>query len=46
MGANVAVIYYSMFENGHRIARAIAEGAEQVGAEVRVRQPVKIAAPT
>jgi NAD(P)H dehydrogenase (quinone) len=45
MGANVAVIYYSMFENGHRIARAIAEGAEQVGAEVRVRQAREIAAP-
>jgi NAD(P)H dehydrogenase (quinone) len=45
MGANVAVIYYSMFENGHRIARAVAEGAEQVGAAVRVRQAREVAAP-
>jgi len=34
----VAVIYYSATGTVHRLAEAVAEGAEQAGAEVRLRQ--------
>ena len=36
--ARVAVIYYSATGNVYRLAKALAEGAEQAGAEVRLRQ--------
>src|SRR3954469_6015266 len=35
--ARVAVIYYSARGNSHALARAVAEGAEREGAEVRLR---------
>src|SRR3954451_14423493 len=35
--ARVAVIYYSARGNTHALARAVAEGAEREGAEVRLR---------
>jgi NAD(P)H dehydrogenase (quinone) len=35
--ARVAVIYYSATGNVHGLAQAVAEGAEQAGAEVRLR---------
>ena len=35
--ARVAVIYYSATGNVHRLAHALAEGAEAEGAEVRLR---------
>lgn len=38
MEARVAVIYYSATGNVYRLAKALAEGAEQAGAEVRLRQ--------
>src|SRR5438876_5004126 len=34
---NVAVIYYSATGNVYQLARAIGEGAEQAGGEVRLR---------
>jgi NAD(P)H dehydrogenase (quinone) len=37
MEARVAVIYYSATGNVHGLARAVAEGAEEAGAEVRLR---------
>jgi NAD(P)H dehydrogenase (quinone) len=41
--ANVAVIYYSATGNVHRMAEAIAEGADKAGAEVRVRKVAELA---
>jgi NAD(P)H dehydrogenase (quinone) len=41
--ARIAVIYYSATGNVHALANALAEGAEAVGAEVRVRQVEEIA---
>ena len=38
MEARVAVIYYSATGNVYRLARAVAEGAEEAGAQVRLRQ--------
>jgi NAD(P)H dehydrogenase (quinone) len=35
--ARIAVIYYSATGNVHRLAQAVAEGAERAGAEVRLR---------
>ena len=35
--ANVAVIYYSSTGTQHRLAQAVAEGAREAGAEVRIR---------
>ena len=35
--ARVAVIYYSATGNVHRLAHALAEGAETEGADVRLR---------
>jgi NAD(P)H dehydrogenase (quinone) len=41
--ANIAVIYYSATGNVHALAHAVADGAERVGAEVRLRQVEEIA---
>ena len=43
MAVNVAVIYYSSTGNVHRLARAVAEGAEEAGAEVRLRRARELA---
>ena len=43
MEARVAVIYYSATGNVHGLARAVAEGAEQAGAEVRLRHVEELA---
>ena len=43
MGARVAVIYYSATGNVHALAQAVAEGAEQAGAEVRLRHVEELA---
>lgn len=43
MGAKIAVIYYSATGNVHRLATAIAEGAEKAGAEVRLRRVPELA---
>jgi NAD(P)H dehydrogenase (quinone) len=42
-GARVAVIYYSATGNVHALAQALAEGAEDAGAEVRVRHVEELA---
>src|SRR5262249_12877561 len=42
-GARVAVIYYSATGNVHALAQAVAEGAEQAGAEVRLRHVEELA---
>ncbi len=41
--SNIAVIYYSATGNVHRIARAVAEGAADAGAEVRLRRVAELA---
>jgi NAD(P)H dehydrogenase (quinone) len=41
--ARVAVIYYSATGNVHRLAQAVAEGAEGAGAEVRLRHVEELA---
>ena len=41
--ARVAVIYYSATGNVHALAQAVAEGAEQAGAEVRLRHVEELA---
>ncbi|MEI6447736.1 MAG: NAD(P)H:quinone oxidoreductase [Actinomycetes bacterium] len=38
MSASIAVIYYSATGNVHQLAEAVAEGAQGVGAEVRLRR--------
>ncbi|MFS8479905.1 MAG: NAD(P)H:quinone oxidoreductase [Micromonosporaceae bacterium] len=43
MTVKVAVIYYSATGNVHQLAQAIAEGAEKVGAEVRLRRVPELA---
>jgi NAD(P)H dehydrogenase (quinone) len=43
MEARVAVIYYSATGNVHGLAIAVAEGAEQAGAEVRLRHVEELA---
>jgi NAD(P)H dehydrogenase (quinone) len=43
VGARVAVIYYSATGNVHALAQAVAEGAEQAGAEVRLRHVEELA---
>jgi NAD(P)H dehydrogenase (quinone) len=40
---HVAVIYYSATGNVHGLARAVADGAEQAGAEVRLRHVEELA---
>jgi NAD(P)H dehydrogenase (quinone) len=41
--ARVAVVYYSATGNVHALAQALAEGAEQAGADVRVRHVEELA---
>jgi NAD(P)H dehydrogenase (quinone) len=41
--AKVAIIYYSATGNVHRMARAVAEGAEEAGAEARLRHVAELA---
>src|SRR4029078_6613410 len=41
--ARIAVIYYSATGNVHAMAQAVADAAEQPGAEVRLRQVEEIA---
>ncbi|MEU2393596.1 NAD(P)H:quinone oxidoreductase [Streptomyces sp. NPDC007369] len=43
MSAKVAVIYYSSTGNVHELAKAVAEGAEKAGAEVRLRRVPELA---
>ena len=43
MAPKVAVIYYSATGNVHRLAQAVAEGAEKAGAEVRLRSVPELA---
>ena len=40
---NVAVIYYSATGNVHALAVALAEGARQAGAQVRLRRAPELA---
>ncbi|WP_437336684.1 NAD(P)H-dependent oxidoreductase [Sorangium sp. So ce394] len=42
---NVAVIFYSLYGDTAALAAAVAEGAEQAGATVRLRQIADLAAP-
>jgi NAD(P)H dehydrogenase (quinone) len=46
MSAKVAVIYYSATGSVHALARAVAEGAEKAGAEVRLRRVPELAPDT
>jgi NAD(P)H dehydrogenase (quinone) len=41
--ARIAVVYYSATGNVHRLAHALAEGAEAEGAEVRLRHVEELA---
>ncbi len=43
MSVRVAVIYYSATSNVYQLARALAEGAEEAGAEVRLRRVPELA---
>src|ERR1700757_3415912 len=43
MEARVAVVYYSATGNVHGLADAVADGAEQAGAEVRLRHVEELA---
>jgi NAD(P)H dehydrogenase (quinone) len=43
MAAKIAVIYYSATGNVHQLADAIAEGARETGAEVRLRRVPELA---
>ncbi|HEV2781773.1 MAG TPA: NAD(P)H:quinone oxidoreductase [Actinophytocola sp.] len=43
MIAKIAVVYYSATGNVHRLAEAVAEGAEKTGAEVRLRRVAELA---
>lgn len=43
MATRIAVIYYSSTGNTHALARAIADGAEDTGAEVRLRRVAELA---
>jgi NAD(P)H dehydrogenase (quinone) len=43
MSLKVAVIYYSATGNVYRLARAVQEGAQEAGAEVRVRKVRELA---
>ena len=40
--AHIAVVYYSARGNVHGLARAVAEGAASVGAEVRLRHVAEL----
>jgi NAD(P)H dehydrogenase (quinone) len=41
--SRIAVVYYSATGNVHALARALADGAEQAGAEVRLRRVAELA---
>lgn len=43
MAAKVVVIYYSSTGNTHKLAEAVAAGAKEAGAEVRLRQVEELA---
>ena len=43
MSVHVAVIYYSAIGNVYQLARAVAEGAQRTGAEVRLRRVAELA---
>ncbi|WP_055526369.1 NAD(P)H:quinone oxidoreductase [Streptomyces graminilatus] len=43
MAAHVLVVYYSATGSVHRLAQAVAEGAESAGAEVRLRRVAELA---
>lgn len=43
MSTKIAVVYYSATGHIHQLAKAIAEGAEQEGAEVRLRRVAELA---
>jgi hypothetical protein len=43
MATNVAVIFYSATGNVHLLAEAIAEGAGETGAEVRLKRVAELA---
>lgn len=43
MTVRVAVIYYSATGNVHRLAEAVAQGATEAGAEVRLRRAAELA---
>jgi NAD(P)H dehydrogenase (quinone) len=43
LAAKVAVIYYSSTGNTHKLAEAVAKGAREAGAEVRLRQVEELA---
>lgn len=43
MSTRIAVIYYSATGNVHKLAEAIAEGAGETGAEVRLRRVAELA---
>ncbi len=43
MSIRIAVIYYSSTSNVYQLARALAEGAEEAGAEVRLRRVHELA---
>ena len=43
VASKIAVVYYSATGNVHRLARAVAEGAESAGAEVRLRHVEELA---
>jgi NAD(P)H dehydrogenase (quinone) len=43
MATRIAVIYYSSTGNVHRLAEAIVEGAEETGADVRLRRVPELA---
>jgi NAD(P)H dehydrogenase (quinone) len=43
MSVSIAVIYYSATGNVHRLAEAVADGAAEAGAEVRLRRAAELA---
>ncbi|MFF6782689.1 NAD(P)H:quinone oxidoreductase [Streptomyces sp. NPDC012510] len=45
VSVNAAVIYYSSTGNVHALARAVVEGAEKAGAQVRLRKVAETAPP-
>ena len=43
--ANITIVYYSSTGNTHEIARAIEAGAQEAGAQVRLRRVRELAGP-
>jgi NAD(P)H dehydrogenase (quinone) len=41
----IAIVYYSSTGNTYQVARAVAEGAKQAGAETRLRRVRELAPP-